>query len=122
MTADGGFLIADTGNNRVRRVSPTGTITTVAGGQHPGIRGRRRAGHRSPARHPGGVAVTADGGFLIADTNNQRVRQVSPAGTISTVAGDGTVGFAGDGGPAVAAQLDEPGRDRGDPRRWLLVR
>jgi hypothetical protein len=52
--------------------------------------------------------ATADGGFLIADTDNQRVRRVSPAGTIATVAGTGTQGFSGDGGPATAAQLVGP--------------
>jgi hypothetical protein len=54
------------------------------------------------------VAVTPDGGFLIADRLNNRVRRVSPAGVITTVAGNGTGGFAGDGGPAVAAELNGP--------------
>jgi hypothetical protein len=54
------------------------------------------------------VAATADGGFLIAEANNSRVRRVSPGGTITTVAGTGTAGFSGDGGAATAAQLDGP--------------
>jgi len=57
---------------------------------------------------PFGVAVTADGGFLIADSGSQRVRKVSAAGTITTVAGTGTYGFSGDGGPATSAQLKPP--------------
>jgi DNA-binding beta-propeller fold protein YncE len=52
---------------------------------------------------PADVVVTADGGYLIADDNNNRVRRVSPAGTITTVAGNGTAGFAGNGGHATAA-------------------
>ena len=52
---------------------------------------------------PRGVVALPDGGFLIADSNNQRVRRVSPAGTITTVAGTGTQGFSGDGGPATSA-------------------
>jgi DNA-binding beta-propeller fold protein YncE len=57
---------------------------------------------------PVGVAVTADGGFLIADTNNHVVRKVSSAGVITRVAGTGTLGNSGDGGPATAAELNFP--------------
>jgi hypothetical protein len=109
-TADGGFLIADTGNSRVRKVSPTGTITTVAGSGTPGFSGD---GGAATAAHlglnsPYGVAATPDGGFLIADDVNSRVRKVSSTGTITTVAGTGVRGSSGDGGPASAAQLDTP--------------
>jgi NHL repeat len=105
-TADGGYLIADTGNDRVRRVSPAGTITTVAG-TTPGLSGDGGPASAAQLNSPTGVAVTADGGFLIADTNNHRVRRVSPAGTITTVAGT-TEELSGDGGPATAAQLASP--------------
>jgi hypothetical protein len=106
-TADGGFLIADANNSRVRRVSPEGIITTVAGGGNAG------SGDGGPAtaaelQFPTGVAETADGGFLIGDSSDSRVRRVSPAGIITTVAGTGTQGFAGDGGPATAAQVSGP--------------
>ena len=109
VTADGGFLIADSDNNLVRRVSPAGTITTVAGASPGGFSGDGGPATAAQLNLPQSVATTADGGFLIADSNNNRVRRVSPAGTITTVAGTGTVGFSGDGGPAIAAQLFAPG-------------
>jgi NHL repeat len=107
-TADGGFLIADALNNRVRRVSPAGVITTVAGNGSGGFSGDDGPATDAQLNLPVGVAVTADGGFLIADGENARVRRVSAAGTITTVAGNGTTGFSGDGGSATAAQLDGP--------------
>ena len=107
MTADGGFLIADTFNQRVRKVSAAGTITTVAG-TTAGLSGDGGPATAAQLSDPIGVAVTADGGFLIADTFNNRVRKVSAAGTITTVAGT-TAGLSGDGGPATSAQLNYPG-------------
>jgi hypothetical protein len=107
-TADGGFLIADLGNKRVRRVSPAGLITTVAGTGQGGSQGDGGPATSARVGAPTGVAVTTDGGFLVADANAQRVRRVSPDGTITRVAGDGSAGGAGDGGPAVAAQLNVP--------------
>jgi hypothetical protein len=107
-TADGGFLVADQGNHRVRRVSPAGTITRAAGTGTPGFAGDGGAATAAQLNTPTGVAATADGGFLVADLSNRRVRRVSPAGTITTAAGTGTGGFSGDGGPAIAAQLSSP--------------
>ena len=107
VTADGGFLIADTANSRVRKVSAAGTITTVAGTTR-GLSGDNGAATAAQLRGPFGVAVTADGGFLIADTGNNRVRKVSPAGTITTVAGTTTFGLSGDSCAADAAQLSVP--------------
>ena len=162
IAADGSVLIADTGNNRIRRVAPNGIITTVAGSDagfagdggpavdalldrpsdvaatpdggyliadarnarvrkvggrrrhHDGRRDRPRAraataGRRRPPAldNPRELAPTADGGFLVADAGNHRIRRVAPTGIITTVAG--TVrGLAGDGGPATAARLDDP--------------
>ena len=81
VTADGGFLIADTANQVVRKVSADGVITRVAG--TTGTAGS--GGDDGPAtgaelNYPEGVAVTADGGFLIADAVNQVVRKVEPSG------------------------------------------
>ena len=90
-TTDGGFLIADQGNNAIRRVGPDGVITTVAGVSSPSM-----------------IAPTADGGFLVADTGNHAVRRVAPDGTIATVAGGNGEGYSGDGGPALEAQLRVP--------------
>jgi hypothetical protein len=58
-------------------------------------------------QNPAGVTANADCGFLIADTHNDRVRRVSSAGTITTVAGNGTAGFGGIGGPATAAEMND---------------
>jgi hypothetical protein len=106
-TPDGGYLVADTGNHRVRRVWPDGTITTVAGSATSGLSGDGGPAAAAQLDAPLGVAATADGGFLIADELNHRVRRVGPDGTITTVAGT-TPGFSGDGGPATAAQLSGP--------------
>jgi sugar lactone lactonase YvrE len=111
VTVDGAdnLYIADYFNNRIRKVSPSGIITTVAGGGNPAD-GLGDGGPATSARLslPSGVAVDASGNLLIADSGNNRVRMVTPAGTISTFAGTGQAGFAGDGGPATAAQLNAP--------------
>jgi hypothetical protein len=104
--ASGNLLIADYGNNRVRKVTPAGTISTVAGTGAGGFSGDGGPATSAQLDGPSGVAVDAGGNLLIADYGNHRVRKVTPAGTISTVAGDGTFGFSGDGGPATSAQLD----------------
>jgi hypothetical protein len=110
VTPDGGFLIADSGNRRVRRVSPTGIITTVAGTGVPGSSGDGGAATAAQLNDPTGLATTPDGGFLIADFFGNRVRRVSPTGVISTLAGTGNLAVFrnGDGGPATAANIDLP--------------
>jgi hypothetical protein len=110
VTADGGFLIADAGNRRVRRVSPTGIITTVAGTGVQGSSGDGGAATAAQLNDPDGIASTPDGGFLIADFFGNRVRWVSPTGVITTVAGTGAASVFrdGDGGPATAANIDMP--------------
>jgi hypothetical protein len=105
---DGGVLIADSNNHRIRRVSPAGTITTVAGNGTEGFAGDGGAATAAELDLPVDVAATRDGGFLVADYGNDRIRRVSPAGTITTVAGTGADGFSGDGGPATAAKLGFP--------------
>jgi hypothetical protein len=107
-TPDGGFLIPDSINHRVRRVSPAGTITTVAGTGVQGFSGDGGPATAAKLSVPFGVSPTADGGFLIVDIGNQRIRRVWPDGTITTVAGTGTAGFSGDGGPATSARLYSP--------------
>jgi len=108
LAGDGSFLIADTENNRVRRVSPDGNITTVAGDGVAGYGGELLPATLSSLRKPAGVVALADGGFLIADRDNHRIRRVTVAGAIATVAGDGGQGGNGDGGPATTASLDRP--------------
>jgi hypothetical protein len=105
---DGGYLIADAGNDRVRRVFPDGTIKTVAGTGNYGFTGDGGPATAANLQDPLGLAVLPDGGFLIADAAADRVRQVSATGIITTVAGNGTRGLSGDGGPATAAEIDDP--------------
>jgi cysteine-rich repeat protein len=108
----GNVFIADTGNQRIRRVDGmTGVITTVAGGGAPAD-GLGDGGPATSARlvNPGGVTVDGLGNLYIADTWHNRVRRVDAVtGAITSVAGTGTFGFSGDGGAATLAELDQPG-------------
>jgi sugar lactone lactonase YvrE len=104
----GKLFIADWFNERIRRVDAAGTITTVAGNGTFGFGGDGGPATSASLREPLGVAVDAAGNLLIADTSNQRIRRVDPAGTIMTVAGNGTFGFSGDGGPATSGSLSFP--------------
>jgi hypothetical protein len=105
---DGGFVLADTLNERIRRVFPDGTIDTVAGRGVEGYGGDGGPATAAAIADPRGVATFPDGRILIPDTDNNRIRLVELDGTIRTVAGDGTAGFAGDGGPATSAELRSP--------------
>jgi hypothetical protein len=102
------FLISDGANHRVRLVGFDGTISTVAGNGAPGFSGDGGPATSAQLNGPEGLSVNADGSFLITDHFNHVIRLVSPNGTISTVAGNGTSGFSGDGGPATQAQLNAP--------------
>jgi sugar lactone lactonase YvrE len=104
----GNLYIGDSGNERIRKVSPGGTISTYAGGGTPGFSGDGGPATAAQLDAPLGVALDSVGNLFIADSGNERIRKVSPAGTISTYAGSGTPGFSGDGGPATAAQLNSP--------------
>lgn len=105
---DGSIVIADFANDRVRRITPTGTMTTAAGGAVEGFAGNGGPAVSAQLNRPRGVTAMSDGGYLITDTFNNQVRRVTPDGTIVAVAGTGTAGALGDGGPATAAQLDHP--------------
>ena len=109
----GNLYIADYFNQRIRKVDAAGTITTVAGSGEVGFDEGGYGGDGGPAMAaqlnlPAGVALDGAGNLYIADLRNDRIRKVDAAGVISTVAGSGTEGFGGDGGPAVAAQLNTP--------------
>ena len=106
----GDLYLADTQNNRVRRIDPSGVITTVAGTGTAGAAGDGEPAMAAALNSLADVAVGPDGLVYIADTGNNCVRAVGADGVIGTVAGTcGTPGFAGDGGPATAAKLDRPG-------------
>lgn len=105
---DGSLYLSDNGNNRVRRIAPDGTLGTVAGTGAGSFGGDGGPAASALLNKPGGIAAGPDGSLYIADTFNHRIRKVSPAGAIGTVAGNGTPTFAGDGGAATSASLFYP--------------
>ncbi len=105
---DGSVYVADQANNRVRRISPAGVITTVAGSGTLGYSGDGGAAVLARLNRPQGLEVTADGTLYIADSNNNRIRVVSPEGVITTVAGNGTAGYSVEGGAATDTRLNRP--------------
>ena len=108
LDAAGNLYIADRGNERIRKVDSAGVISTVAGDGTCCYSGDGGAATAARLGAPRSVALDGSGNLYIADRGNHRIRKVDSAGVISTVAGDGTQGYGGDGGAAMAAQLDSP--------------
>lgn len=108
LDASGNLFIADTGDYRIRKVSATGTITTVAGSGNYGFSGDGGPATLASLASPRAVAVDGSGNLFIVDSDNGRIRKVSTGGIITTVAGNGVAGYSGDGGPATAAALNGP--------------
>lgn len=106
--AAGNVYVADSANHRVRRISPSGVITTVAGTGGTSFNGDGIPATQASLAYPKGVAVAPDGSLYVGDANHHRIRRFVPGGTISTVAGNGNAGYSGDGGPATAATLRFP--------------
>jgi len=103
----GNVFIADQNNCRIRAVDLAGVAKTVAG-NGCGFGGDGQLAVLAKLSRPVGVAIGASGNLLIGDTGNNRIREVNAAGVISTIAGTGIAGLAGDTGPATAAQLRGP--------------
>jgi len=102
---NGNIYIADTYNNRIRKVDINGIITTVAGGGHGGDGGLAvNAGLMTPVD----VIIDSAGNIYIAEQGGNKIRKINAKGVISTVAGNGTAGFSGDGGKAINAILNSP--------------
>ena len=108
MDISGNVYIADTENNKIRMVTSTGIITTVAGTGIQGSSGDGGAATSAQLYNPQGVSVDISGNVYIADTDNNKIRMVTSAGIIITIAGTGTAGSSGDGGAATSAQLNKP--------------
>jgi sugar lactone lactonase YvrE len=109
MDASGSLYIDDQGNNVIRRVNAKGQITTVAGNGIQGFSGDGKLATQAGLNLPGGIALDMAGNLFISDTFNERIRKVGSNGIITTVAGDGRTGFAGDGSQAKNAELSLPG-------------
>lgn len=101
----GNLYIADANNNRIRKVDTNGIISTVAGNGIAAYSGDGGAATNASLSHPYSVALDALGNLFIADRSNFRIRKVDTNGSISTVAGTGSVGFSGDGGAATNAKI-----------------
>jgi sugar lactone lactonase YvrE len=116
--SQGNLYIADTGNRRIRKVSANGVINTISGNGNESYSGDGGPASKAQLWGPSGAAIDAAGNLYFADSNNERIRKISLAGTITTVAGNGTPGFSGDGGPAVSAQLKPRDGDQQKPE-WV---
>jgi sugar lactone lactonase YvrE len=121
LDSKGDLYVAERDGGRVRRIDRMGRISTVAGNGVSGLAGDGGPAVQAELNHPTAVAVDKEGNLFIADSKNNRVRRVDTQGRITTFAGTGTIGFAGDGGPASAAQLNEPSGVGIDHEGRLLV-
>lgn len=101
---DGTIYVADAGeSNRIRKISPDGNVTTLAGGSEGFADG---VGPAASFNTPSALALGPDGNLYVADTGNNRIRKITPEGQVTTVAGDGTAGYVD--GPAAKAQFNGP--------------
>jgi sugar lactone lactonase YvrE len=117
----GNIYIADFDVHRIRRVSPDLVITTFAGTGEVGFSGDGGPATQATLHYPRGIAVDGEGNVYIADSGNNRIRRVDRNGTITTFAGTGVRGFAGDGGPATQAALDTPTDVAVDARGYVYI-
>ena len=106
--ATGNVYIADYSNNRVRKVNTSGKITTCAGTGVPGYSGNGGPATAAELNNPQGIAVDQYSNVYVTEAANHVVRKIAASGSITTVAGNGTFGYSGNGGNAIAAQLDGP--------------
>ena len=120
--AAGNLYIADTQNQRIRKVDAAGVMTTIAGNGEQGFSGDGGPATAARLNHPEGAAADTAGNLYIADTGNGRIRRVDPAGNITAIAGNGQFsGDIGDGGPAVEARLFFPSGIAADAAGNLYV-
>ena len=115
--ADGTLYLADTGNHAIRRITPSGQVSTLAGDGIPGY--ADGPAHQARFNGPIGIAVAPDGRIVIADTYNDRIRVIDAAGTVATLAGSGHPGA--DDGVADSASFDTPTGIAIDARGMIYV-
>jgi len=118
------LYVADSGDSRIRMISPSGMVSTIAGARQasrPGFSSDGGLAVNALLSWPKNMALDGNGNIYIADTGNNRVRLVNPAGIISTIAGTGDAQFGGDHGPATSAQLNNPSGIAVDQSRNIYV-
>ena len=108
VSPSGRLVIADSANHRIREVDENGIIRTIVGTGVQGFKGDGGPAVDARLSDPKGIIYDAAGNLYIADTHNERIRKVDTDGTITTIVGNGGHGSAGDGGPALEAELWEP--------------
>ncbi len=118
---DGGFLVADSSNDVVRKVNATGVISTVAGFGDTRAERHAKTAKAIALKDPAGIAILPRGGYLIADTGNHRVLHVRPDGRVVTIAGTGVDASTGDGGPATRASMMSPEGLAVEPNGAILI-
>ncbi len=104
----GNIYAADTNNNRIRKISPSGIISTIAGTGTAGYSGDGGLATNAALINPYSICVDSLNNLYFSDFGNSAIRMISPSGLISTIAGTGTAGYSGDGGAATAAMLRNP--------------
>jgi sugar lactone lactonase YvrE len=102
------LFVTDNANHRIRKITPSGIISTFLGNGIPAFAGDGGPATAASIDYPGGIAFDSAGNFYVADYYNHRIRKVNTSNVVSTVAGTGTPGYSGDGGPAIAARLNYP--------------
>ena len=122
LAKDGTLFVAEPVNHRIRKIDPNGTITTFAGdGVPPSSNGSGGALDSKRLNWPQYIAVDGKGNVFVSDPPANLVRKITPGGIISVFAGGNPAGFSGDGGPALAARLSNPGPLAVDPEGNLLI-
>jgi trimeric autotransporter adhesin len=113
--SEGNLYVSDSGNCRIRKINKKGAIDIFVGTSICGYSGDGGPAYRATLANPGGIAFDAHGNLLVADSGNSVVRKVTRNGIITTIAGNGTGGYSGDGGPASQAALNFPTSVSSDP-------
>jgi uncharacterized protein YjdB len=117
----GNLYIVDQIDYRVRKITPSGIVTTVAGIGSIGFSGDGGPATAAALQNPFAACFDTSGNMYISDLGNARIRKVTPAGIISTIVGTGTPGYSGDGGPATAAQITGASDVKADKRGNLYI-
>ena len=117
----GNIYVAEYGNNTIRKITPSGIITTYAGNGTPGYSGDGGPASAAKLSAPVKLAIDNVGNIYVADHGNNVIRKITPAGIISTFAGTGTAGFYGDAGPATNAKFNYPAGVAIDPVTQDLI-